>query len=154
MKGKSRLIRKLGLAVFLVCALVLTVLPAAQVAAATAVTEVWVEFDDTNSRNSVGLTTNEYIVHLKPTTDLERFTDWVTITFPDGTSAMGGSGTTYAFSISGAVAAADLEFSTNYGTKAIGRATFKRSTSNATTGGYRIKIKCPFDYAAGTDVQT
>ncbi|MFC2008223.1 right-handed parallel beta-helix repeat-containing protein [Chloroflexota bacterium] len=152
MKGKLSILGNIGLALFLVCALMLTVLPAAKVEAATAVTEVWVEFDDTNSRNSVGLTTNEYIIHFKPTTALERFTDWVTITFPDGTTTMGGSGSTYAFSISGTVAAADLEFSTNYGTKAIGSPTFKRSTSNATTGGYRIKIKCPFDYAAGTDV--
>jgi len=153
MKGKSRIIRKIGLAMFLVCALMLTVLPAAQVAAATAVTSVWVEFDDeTNSMNSVGLTTNEYIIHFKPATALVAGTDWVTVTFPDGTSAMGGSGTTYAFSISGTVAAADLEFSTNYGTAATSQGTWKRSTSNATTGGYRVKVRCPFDYAAGTDV--
>jgi len=136
----------------MVCALMLAFMPVAPVAAATEVTDVWVEFDDTNSRNSVGLTTNEYIVHFKPTTALARGTDWVTVTFPDGSSAMGGSGTTYAFSISAAPAAADLEFSTNYGTTAIGDATWKRSTSDSTYGGYRVKIKVPFDYAAGTDV--
>ena len=154
MKGKFRILGNIGLALFLVCALTLASVPFAKPAlAATAVTNVWVEFDDaTNNLNTVSDTGNEYIIHFKPTTALVAGTDWVTVTFPDGTSAMGGNATTYAFSISAAPAAADLEFSTNYGTKAIGSATWKRSTSNATYGGYRVKVKVPFDYAAGTDV--
>ena len=89
----------------LVLVLSMSMVMAPPALAATAVTEVWVEFDDTNSRNSVGLTTNEYIIHFKPTTALVAGTDWVTVTFPDGTTAMGGSGSTYAFSISAAPAA-------------------------------------------------
>ena len=99
MKAKFRILGHIGLGVFMVCALMLAFMPVAPVAAATEVTDVWVEFDDTNSRNSVGLTTNEYMIHFTPTTALARGTDWVTVTFPDGSSAMGGSGTTYAFSI-------------------------------------------------------
>jgi hypothetical protein len=150
MKGKFKLLGHIGLALFLVSVMVLALAPVAQ--AATAVTKVWVEFDDNNNRNTVSDSGNEYIIHFKPTTALVRGADWVTVTFPDGTSTMGGAGTTYAFSISGTVAAADLEFSTDYGTTVIGDATWKRSTSNAITGGYRVKVKCPFNYAAGTDV--
>ncbi len=95
---------------------------------------------------------NEYLVHFKPTTALVRGIDWVTVTFPDGTATMGGAATTYAFSISGTVAAADLEFSTNYGTSVVTSATWYKSTSAATTGGYRVKIKVPINISAGTDV--
>jgi hypothetical protein len=150
MKGKFKLLGHIGLALFLVSVLVLTLAPVAQ--AATAVTDVWVEFDGTNDRNTVNDTDNEYIIHFKPATALIRGTDWVTVTFPDGTSAMGGTGTDYDFSISGTVAAGDLEFSTDYGTLAIDSATWKRSTSDAISGGYRVKIRLPSSYAAGTDV--
>ena len=153
MKGKFRILGNIGLALFLAFALTLASVPLAKPAlAATAVTEVWVEFDDTNSRNSVGLTANEYIIHFKSTTALSRGVDEVTVTFPDGTTAMGGNATTYAFSISAAPAAADLEFSTDYGTKAIGAATWVASTSAATYGGYRVKVRVPSNYAAGTDI--
>jgi hypothetical protein len=151
MKGKFKLFGHIGLALFLVSVLVLTLAPVAQ--AATAVTEVWVEFDDeTDSMNSVSLTTNEYIIHFKPTTALVRGVDYVTVTFPDGTTEMGGGTSAYAFSIGGAPAAADLEFSTDYGTAATSQGTWKRASINGTYGGYRIKVKCPFDYAAGSDV--
>jgi hypothetical protein len=54
--------------------------------------------------------------------------------------------------ITSTVAAADLEFSTNYGTTAIGDATWYKSITSATTGGTRVKIEVPIDIAAGTDV--
>jgi hypothetical protein len=151
MKGKFKLLGHIGLTLFVMSALMVALVPI-PVQAATAVTSVWVEFDDTNSRNSVGLTTNEYMIHFKPTTALVRGIDWVTVTFPDGTATMGGAATTYAFSISGTVAATDLEFSTNYGTIAIGSATWYQSASAATTGGYRVKVKVPINISAGTDV--
>jgi len=151
MKGKFKLLGHIGLMLFVVSALVLTLAPVAQ--AATAVTEVWVEFDDeTDSMNSVALTSNEYIIHFKPTTALVRGVDYVTVTFPDGTTDMGGGTSAYAFSIGGAPAAADLEFSTDYGTAATSQGTWNRASINATYGGYRIKVKIPFNYAAGSDV--
>jgi len=97
----------------LVLVLSMGLMTAAPAMAATAVTDVWVEFDDaSNNMNTVSDTGNEYIIHFKPTTALVAGMDWVTVTFPDGSSAMGGSGSTYAFSIAAAPAAADLEFST------------------------------------------
>ena len=119
MKGKFRILRRIGLGVFLVCALMVALMPVAPVSAATAVTDVWVEFpftDDVNDNSNS--TTNIYIIHFKPTTALSRGTDYVTVTFPDGSSAMGGDGTIggdYAFTVS-APAAVDVLFSTDYDT--------------------------------------
>jgi hypothetical protein len=151
MKGKFKLLGHIGLVLFVVSALMLTLVPAVPVAAATAVTNVWVEFPYSSSKNATSSTAGEYYIHFKPTTALVRGIDYVTVTFPDGTATMGGAGTAYAFSISGTVAAADLEFSTNYGTSTVTSATWYRSTDNATTGGYRVKVKVPINIAAGTD---
>ena len=75
MKGKFRILGNIGLALFLAFALTLAAVPAAKVEAATAVTEVWVEFDDTADRNTVNVTANEYIIHFKTTTALAAMTD-------------------------------------------------------------------------------
>ncbi len=150
MKGKFKLLGRIGLALFLVATLVLVLAPVAQ--AATAVTNVWVEFPFTSAKNATSSTAGEYYIHFTPTTALERGVDYVTVTFPDGTAAMGGAGSAYAFTVGSSVAAADLEFSTDYGTSLVTSANWYRSTSNAIVGGYRVKVLVPFDYAAGTDV--
>jgi len=143
MKGKFKLLGHIGLMLFLVSALVLTLAPVAQ--AATAVTEVWVDFPYLDAQNDVSCGTNEYLVHFKPTTALSRGADWVTVTFPDGTSTMGPA----AFTV-GAVAAADATFSTDYGTEFT--ATWVASTEAAEVNGYRVKVRIPIDVAAGADV--
>jgi len=144
MKGKFKLLGHIGLMLVLVSALVLALAPVAQ--AATAVTEVWVDFPYLDTQNIVSDSgANEYLVHFKPTTALSRGADWVTVTFPDGTSTMGPA----AFTV-GAVAAADATFSTDYGTEFT--ATWVASTDAAEVNGYRVKVRIPIDVAAGTDV--
>jgi len=144
MKGKFKLLGHMGLALFVVSALVLTLAPVAQ--AATAVTEVWVDFPYLDTQNIVSDSgANEYLVHFKPTTALSRGADWVTVTFPDGTSTMGPA----AFTV-GAVAAADATFSTDYGTEFT--ATWVASTEAAEVNGYRVKVRIPIDVAADADV--
>jgi len=150
MKGKFKLLGHIGLALFLVSVLVLALAPVAQ--AATAVTNVWVEFPYTSAKNATSSTAGEFYVHFKPAVALERGLDYVTVTFPDGTATMGGAGTAYAFTVGSSVAAADLEFSTDYGTSTVSAANWYRSTSNAIVGGYRVKVLVPFDYSAGQDV--
>jgi len=145
MKGKFRILGHVGLALFVAVALMLAAMPAAKVEAATAVTDVWVDFPFTDSINATSATANHYYIHFTPATALSRGVDWVTVTFPDGSTAMGIT----AFSTISSVAKADLEFSTNYDTAA---ATWKVSTSDATCGGYRVKVKLPIDVAAGQDV--
>jgi len=144
MKGKFKLLGHIGLMLFVVSALVLTLAPVAQ--AATAVTEVWVDFPYADTQNIVSDSgENEYLVHFKPTTALSRGADWVTVTFPDGTSTMGPA----AFTV-GAVAAADATFSTDYGTEFT--ATWVASTEAAEVNGYRVKVRIPIDVAADADV--
>jgi hypothetical protein len=155
MKGKFRILGHIGIGVLLVCALMLAFMPAVPVAAATAVTDVWVEFpftDDINA-NSDTDSSNIYIIHFKPTTALERGVDSVTVNFPDGSAAMGGDGTTsYAFTVS-TLAAADVLFSTDYDTTdLINGASWKRTTTTPTVGGKRAQVRLPIDIAAGQDV--
>jgi len=141
--------RKLFSTLFaLVLVLSFSLVTALPVAAATAVTDVYVDFPYLDTQNDVSDSgTNEYLVHFKPTVALVRGVDWVTVTFPDGTSTMGPA----AFTV-GAVAAADATFSTNYGTAFDTDATWVASSSAATVSGYRVKVKAPIDVAAGADV--
>jgi len=155
MKGKFKLFGHIGLALFLVSVMVLALAPVAQ--AATAVTEVSVDFPYEDAPNTYSSTSNTYIVHFKPTTALVRGVDYVTVTFPDGTVAMGGDGDTsgnYAFSISStAPSASTIDFSTNYGnTDLVVGDIWTDCTSTPTVGGNRIKAKSPIDVAAGQDV--
>jgi len=166
MKGKFKLLGHLGVALFLVSALMLAFMPAAPVQAATAVTDVWVEFA-ASSENATADTghDNIYYVHFKPTTALSRGVDTVTVTWPDGSEAMGGDGTTdYAFTIDDDTGTTDatlclsdgeMWFSTDYGTTVDTTAaspSWTQCTHNATSAGYRTKITTPIDIAAGQDV--
>ncbi len=156
MKGKFRILGRIGLALFMVCALMVAFMPVAPVSAATAVTEVSVDFPYVDARNTcANSTTNVYIVHFKAATAMKRGVDWVTVTFPDGSEAMGGDGNTggdYVFTISSPTYD-DVLFSTNYDTAdlVIG-ATWKRTTTTPIAGGTRVKTRLPIDVAAGQDV--
>jgi hypothetical protein len=129
----------------------------APVAAATAVTSVWVDFPYSDAPNACSGTSNTYIVHFKATTALERGVDSVTVTFPDGSTAMGGDGDTggnYVFTISStAPAASTIDFSTDYNTTdLVTGATWTDCTAAPTVGGKRMKALSPIDIAAGQDV--
>lgn len=165
MKVKFRILGSIGLGVLLTCALMLAFIPA-PVVATTAVTDVWVEFA-ASSENATGDTghNNVYYVHFKPTTALSRGVDTVTVYWPDGSSAMGGDGTTnYAFTIDDDTGTTDATlclsdnevwFSTDWGTvvdTAVASPTWTQCTNNPTSAGYRTKITTPIDIAAGQDV--
>jgi len=157
MKGKFRILGHIGIGVLLVCALMLAFMPAVPVAAATAVTSVWVDFPYSDAPNTCSGTSNTYIVHFKPTTALERGVDYVTVTFPDGSTAMGGDGNTggdYVFTISStAPAASTVDFSTDYTTTdLVVDASWTDCTAAPTVGGNRMKVLSPIDVAAGQDV--
>jgi hypothetical protein len=157
MKGKFKLLGHIGLTLFLVSALVLTLAPVAQ--AATAVTEVWVDFpgnSDTAENETSESAGNIYIIHFKPTTALSRGVDTVTVTFPDGSAAMCGTASTARdFTVTSADET-DVYFSTDYGTLTgtlgYSSATWYRLIGDGVVGGYRVKVKTPIDVAAGQDV--
>jgi hypothetical protein len=126
---------------------VLTLAPVAQ--AATAVTEVWVDFEDANSQNNITSTTNVYLVHFKATTALSRGVDTVTVTWPDGSTAMG----SYVFTVATTMTASEVDFSTNYeSTARSANITWTDCTATPTVGGYRSMVTTPIDVAAGADV--
>lgn len=169
MKGKFRILGRIGLGVFLVCALMVALMPVAPVSAVTAVTDVCVDFPYSDAKNTYESTSNTYIVHFKPTTALKRGVDWVTVTFPDGSEAMGGDGNTggnYVFTISSTAPDADtIDFSTNYDTSdLVTGATWTDCTAapsymseaialtSVVVGGNRMKLRLPIDIAAGQDV--
>jgi len=158
MKGKFRILGRSVLGAFLVCALMLAVIPALPVAAegATAVTEVWVEFPFTTCKNesSDADASNIYLVHFKPTTAMSRGVDTVTITWPDGSATMCGTvSTDLAFTVGSSMTVSNVDFSTNYDTSAVTAATWTDCTTAGTTcGGYRTKVETPIDIAAGSDV--
>jgi len=151
MKGKFKILGHIGLALFLVSALMLALVPI-PVHAATAVTSVWVEFPFTASKNATTSTANQYYVHFKPTTALVRGIDYVTVTFPDGTSTMGGTGSAYAFTLVSTMSASEVTFSTDYGTSTVTTANWYQTVSTPSVGGYRAKVKVPINLSAGTDV--
>jgi len=134
----------------LVLVLTMSMVMAPPALAATAVTDVWVEFEDANSQNDVSSTSNVYLVHFKTTTALSRGVDTVTVTFPDGTATMSGTlSTAYAFSVASAMTAAEVTFTTSY---LISGTSWTASTVAPVVGGYRAKVTPPIDLAAGSDV--
>lgn len=166
MKGKFRILGRIGLGVFMVCALMLAFMPVAPVSAATEVTDVWVEFDASGANATADTShANVYYVHFKPATALSRGVDTVTVYWPDGSEAMGGDGTTnYAFTVDDDTGTTDatlclsdteIKFSTDWGTtvdNAAADPSWYQCTIDATSAGYRTKITTPIDIAAGQDV--
>ena len=153
MKGKIKLLGHIGLVLFVVSALMLTVAPVAQ--AATAVTNVYVDFpgnSDTAENETSESLGNIYIIHFKSTTALSRGVDTVTVTWPDGSAAMCGTASTARdFTVTSADEA-DVTFSTDYGTLGYSNATWYQLIGDGTVGGYRVKVTAPIDIAAGQDV--
>jgi len=138
----------------LVLVLSMSMMMAPPALAATAVTNVWVEFPYTSNSNESNDAdgSNVYIVHFTATTALSRGVDTVTVTFPDGTATMCGSASSnLAFTV-GTLEYNDVQWSTNYDTSAVSTATWTYSRGNPTTGGYRVKATAPMDISAGTDV--
>jgi len=72
----------------LVAGVVLSPFAATERAEASSVSNVWVELSDDTDLNSTS-TALEYIIHFTTTTALSGGKDTITVTFPDGTTAMG-----------------------------------------------------------------
>jgi hypothetical protein len=141
MKGKFKLLGHIGLALFLVSALILALAPVAQ--AATAVTNVWVQFL-ADPWNTEGLAT-DFTIHFTPATALSRGVDTITVWFPDGSTAMGPA----AFSLASTqTTAAYYEVDANG--EATGDAVACTEAAVLSQSGYRITVVTPVDLAAGT----
>jgi len=143
MKGKFKLLGHIGLALFLVSALVLALAPVAQ--AATAVEDVWVQFL-TTPWNTEG-DTPDFTIHFTPATAMSRGVDTITVWFPDGSTAMGPG----SFSLASAQTNAayydvdrDAEATTYSATECT-------SAAVLSTTGYRITVTTPVDLDAGTE---
>jgi hypothetical protein len=141
MKGKFKLLGHIGLALFLVSALVLTLAPVAQ--AATAVTNVWVQF--TTSTYNKTDTATDFTIHFTPTTAMKRGVDTITVWFPDGSTAMGPA----AFSLASAETTAGY-YEVDANGEATGAAVECTSAAALSLTGYRITVITPVNLAAGT----
>ncbi len=119
-------------------------------AEASSVTNAWVELSHATDLNSTG-TNLEYIIHFTATTALTGGVDTITITFPDGTVAMGAAagqeGSAYAFSLPSSIAA------TNVAVDPDGALTTTTGYTDCYTapdvGTYRVRLTLPMDIAAG-----
>lgn len=157
MKGKFRILGRIGLGVFLVCALMLAFMPVAPVSAATAVEDVWVEFPSTDETGAIDATLyfNKaasvllWRIHFTPTTTLKRGVDTIVVQFPDGQdSTMGPTETQDTF---------DVEFGGNVGTAsyydvdpdAAGTTYGYYDCQTVSQAGYRVTVTAPCDIAAG-----
>ena len=144
MKGKFRILGHIGLALFMVCALMLAVMPAAKVEAATAVTNVWVQF--TQSTYNKTNTASDFTIHFTPSTAMSRGVDTITVWFPDGTTAMGPDD----FSLASAVTTASYYDVDRDGEASTYSATDCTKTAVLSTTGYRITVTTPVDLDAGS----
>jgi len=154
MKGKLRIFGRAGLAVFLVSALMLMLLPAA-VFAATAVTNVWVQF--TESTYNKTDTATDFTIHFTPTTAMSRGVDTITVWFPDGTTAMGPDNFSLAsamgpdnFSLASAVTTASYYDVDRDGEASTYSAVDCTKAAVLSTTGYRVTVTTPVDLDAGT----
>ena len=164
MKGKFRILGRIGVALVVVCALMLAFMPVAPVSAATAVTSVWVEFpgDMSSITDSTGVALNSdsslnetsansnLIVHFTATTAMKANIDTITIYFPDGSTELSGSGNTSGtFTITaGSVARGSQNICIDPDGSGATYGYYDISTA-ATLAGYRLKITTPIDIAAG-----
>ena len=136
------------LVLILVVGMVMSPFPAIERAeAATSVTNVWVELSDSTALNTTS-TDLEYIIHFTATTALSGGADTITVTFPDGTTAMAGDeGTDYAFTLTGPIEAADVAVDPD------GALTTTTGYTDCYTapdvGTYRVRLTLPMDIAAG-----
>ena len=143
MKGKLRILGNMGLALFLAFALTLAVMPAAKVEAATAVTNVWVQF--TTSTYNQTDTASDFTLHFTPATAMSRGVDTITVWFPDGATAMGPDN----FDLTSAVTTATLYDVDRDGEASTYSATDVTKAAVLSTSGYRIAVVTPVDLDAG-----
>ena len=127
MKGKFRILGRLGLAVVVISGILLMATP---VAAATAVTNVWVEYTAStgNDINNAG----EHIIHFTTVTAMKRGVDTITVIYPT------------AFDLSGVQTAGQY-----YNVKGTAT-TYTEVDRSVVTGGKRIEVITPVDIPAGT----
>jgi hypothetical protein len=142
MKGKFKLFGHIGLALFLVSVMVLSLAPVAQ--AATAVTDVWVQF--TTSTYNKTNTASDFTIHFTPTTSMERGVDTITVWFPDGSTAMGPDN----FSLSSGDTTASYYDVDRDGEAITYSAVDVTKAATLSTTGYRITVVTPVDLDAGT----
>ena len=136
------------LVLILVVGIVISPFPAIKTAeASTSVTNVWVELSDDTVLNSTS-TALEYIIHLTTTTALTGGVDTITVTFPDGTTAMAGEeGSGYAFTLPSSIAATYVAVDPDGAvTTTIG---YTDCYTNPDVGTYRVRLTLPEDIAAG-----
>lgn len=156
MKGKFRILGRIGVALVVVCALMLAFMPVPVVAAATAVTSAWVEFpykdadSNTNANYNVVGTGGLYRIHFKATSALTRGVDTITVQFPDGIDTdMGPSTDTYAFTLGTACSTAN-NFDIDPDGPGTGHSYY--NCAAASYGGKRVTVTVGWDVAAGSEV--
>ena len=145
MKGKA--VYRL-MALILALGVVTSPFPVTETAeAATSVTSVWVELSDDTVLNSTS-TALEYVIHFTTTTGLTGGVDTVTVTFPDGTTALAGEeGSGYAFTLPSSIdktyVAVDHD---GAATTTIG---YTDCYTDPHVGTYRVRLTVPEDIVAG-----
>ena len=144
MKGKFKILGHIGLVLFLVSALMLALMPVAKVEAATAVTNVWVQF--TTSTYNKTNTASDFTIHFTPTTAMSRGVDTITVWFPDGSTDMGPDN----FDLSSAVTTKTYYDVDPDGEVTTNSATDCTSAAVLSTSGYRITVTTPVNLTAGT----
>jgi len=157
MKGKIKLLGHIGLTLFLLSALMLTLAPIPVQAAATAVTSVWVEFpaEDAAGANpgtyNIAAAVGLYRIHFKATTALVRGVDKIIVQFPDGVDTdMGPS--TNAFTLgSGCSTAGNFDIMVDPYAAGKTYSDYYDCTA-AAYGGYRLTVTIGVDIAAGSEV--
>jgi len=148
MKGKFKLLGHIGLALFLVSVLVLTLAPVAQ---ASSVSSVWMEFE--TAAHSDVATNAQYTIHFTTNTALSRGVDTITVVFPDGLdSTMGPTSTqdSYDFELGSAVTTAAYYNVDPTGDPLQAGTTYVECTAAATVAGYRVQVTTPVDIPAST----
>jgi len=136
------------LVVILAFGVMISPLPSVKKAeAATSVTNAWVELSDDTVLNSTS-TALEYVIHFTTITALTGGVDTVTVTFPDGTTALAGEeGSGYAFTLPSSIdktyVAVDPDGSA---TTTIG---YTDCYTDPDVGTYRVRLTAPEDIAAG-----
>jgi hypothetical protein len=148
MKGKFKLLGHIGLALFLVSALILVIAPVAQ---ASSVSSVWLEFE--TAAHSDVATNAQYTIHFTTSTALSRGVDTITVIFPDGLdSTMGPTSTqdSYDFELGSADTTAAYYNVDPTGDPLQAGTTYVECTAAATVAGYRVQVTTPVDIPAST----
>jgi len=128
----------------LVLVLSMSMMMAPPALAATAVTDVWVQF--TTSTYNKTDTATDFTIHFTPTTAMSRGVDTITVWFPDGTTAMGPDN----FSLANAVTTNTYYDVDRDGEASTYSAVDCYSAAVLSTTGYRVTVTTPVDLDAGT----